>query len=575
MRVLFGGCSLLGLLLLAPALAVAQAATLNRYRAASGPSDDFALARQGNLAHLQVGAQLQFDYAHDPLVFESVAGDSATERFAVVEHQLSMNAALSLGLFDRVMVSIGLPVVMVMRGDAESTRARMGLVPADDTGLGDVYVGARVLIWNTETFALAAQARLSFPSAGADATYRGDTGVVVHPEVLAEGSVGPVRLVGNLGFRVRSDTGQLPFDRQFSDELTLGLGAAIAVVESQDEASRVEALVQTYGDFAVHDFFGRNGSALELLAGLKLTHRTGITASLGVGPGLLRGLGGPDVRVVGTLGFARRPGGAAGADDGRSDSSAETSPSDERRPAQTDDSPQDETEVPNPEPVVDCRTQDADTDGVNDCDDGCPAQAEDADGYQDADGCPDPDNDSDGVLDVEDACPDQVGVESARGCPDPDRDGDGVVDRLDNCPDQAGSADHRGCQSQQRVVLENDRLRILDMVYFRLNRATIQRRSFPLLENVAQVLRAHPELEHIRVEGHTDNRGDAEYNRRLSQGRADAVVRWLVEHGVEDNRLVAVGFGPDRPRIENASTEDEHAQNRRVEFRIVSEADQP
>ena len=121
----------------------------------------------------------------------------------------------------------------------------------------------------------------------------------------------------------------------------------------------------------------------------------------------------------------------------------------------------------------------------------------------------------------------------------------------------------------QRVVIGASGLEILDRVYFRTNRDTILRRSFPLLMNVAQVLNNHPEITRIQVEGHTDSRGRREHNMSLSQRRAQAVVDFLVERGsVDASRLVARGFGPDRPVVEDASTAEEHAQNRRVEFNI-------
>ena len=69
-------------------------------------------------------------------------------------------------------------------------------------------------------------------------------------------------------------------------------------------------------------------------------------------------------------------------------------------------------------------------------------------------------------------------------------------------------------------------------------------------------------------------RGRRERNTTLSQRRAESVVRFLVDRGrVEASRLEAHGYGPDRPRVQNASTAAEHAQNRRVEFNIPGGAE--
>ena len=103
--------------------------------------------------------------------------------------------------------------------------------------------------------------------------------------------------------------------------------------------------------------------------------------------------------------------------------------------------------------------------------------------------------------------------------------------------------------------------------------ATIDRRSFPLLDNVARVISAHPEISRVRIEGHSDSKGKRDKNVQLSQRRADAVRQYLVDKGVEEGRLTAQGFGPDRPVVENARTNAEHAQNRRVEFHIEQDDD--
>ncbi len=109
---------------------------------------------------------------------------------------------------------------------------------------------------------------------------------------------------------------------------------------------------------------------------------------------------------------------------------------------------------------------------------------------------------------------------------------------------------------------------------FASGKSIIQPRSLPLLDQVARVLREHPEIERVRVEGHTDDRGKAEANRALSQARAEAVRDYLVKQGVEGGRLEAKGFGPDRPVTSNKTAQG-RATNRRVEFVIISPAGEP
>ncbi|QSQ22154.1 OmpA family protein [Pyxidicoccus parkwayensis] len=155
----------------------------------------------------------------------------------------------------------------------------------------------------------------------------------------------------------------------------------------------------------------------------------------------------------------------------------------------------------------------------------------------------------------------------------PDQDGDMVADGVDNCPREPGPAYNQGCpESVRQVVYLTDKsIKITERVFFAFDRAEVLPRSFPLMEQVAKVLREHPELELVEVEGHTDNIGPAAYNRRLSQSRAESVCRQLEQRGVEAKRLRAVGRGPDMPADTNATAAGRE-RNRRVEFHIVPPA---
>ena len=121
-----------------------------------------------------------------------------------------------------------------------------------------------------------------------------------------------------------------------------------------------------------------------------------------------------------------------------------------------------------------------------------------------------------------------------------------------------------------RVVVEHDRIRVTDAIYFETDRAAIRPASDGVLDEIAQVLEAHPELIKIRIEGHTDSFGSERTNRELSRRRAVAVRAYLIDHGVDARRLVAEGLGSEDPIADN-DTEEGRAKNRRVAFTIVSE----
>ena len=151
-----------------------------------------------------------------------------------------------------------------------------------------------------------------------------------------------------------------------------------------------------------------------------------------------------------------------------------------------------------------------------------------------------------------------------------DSDGDGVPDREDNCPNEAGPASNHGCPEakKQLVVVTATGIQILQKVQFAPGKAAIQPASFKLLDQVAAVLEAHPELKKIEVQGHTDNSGNAAANHKLSQARAEAVVARLVKAQIDAGRLSARGYGPDAPIADN-KTRDGREANRRVEFKVA------
>ena len=109
-------------------------------------------------------------------------------------------------------------------------------------------------------------------------------------------------------------------------------------------------------------------------------------------------------------------------------------------------------------------------------------------------------------------------------------------------------------------------------IYFDTGKATIKPESYPILEEVCKVLKEYPNVI-VEVEGHTDTRGSAEYNLRLSQARADAVRDWLISHGcITPDRIRAVGYGETRPEVYPERTPEDYKKNRRVVIRFIGEA---
>jgi outer membrane protein OmpA-like peptidoglycan-associated protein len=126
--------------------------------------------------------------------------------------------------------------------------------------------------------------------------------------------------------------------------------------------------------------------------------------------------------------------------------------------------------------------------------------------------------------------------------------------------------------SRPSVVVKKKQIALRRQISFATGSDEILPNSEPLLSEVADALLRNPDLELIEIQGHTDNRGNHQLNMRLSQERAEAVQRWLTQHGVEAARLMAKGYGSTRPLAPNI-TQQNRARNRRVQFKIVRRAD--
>ncbi|MBX2926753.1 MAG: OmpA family protein [Saprospiraceae bacterium] len=200
---------------------------------------------------------------------------------------------------------------------------------------------------------------------------------------------------------------------------------------------------------------------------------------------------------------------------------------------------------------------DRDGDGIPDKDDECPDEA----GPAETRGCPVYDRDGDGVPDEEDRCPDLAGPASLQGCPD--RDGDGVPDIDDRCPDEPGLITNKGCpelKEEVKQVLST----AMRAVQFETGKSILKTESFPILDQVVQVMRDYPAY-HLRIKGHTDSVGKAEANQTLSENRARTCYQYLINSGISADRLSFAGLGQTMPIADNKNSAG-RALNRRVEF---------
>jgi OOP family OmpA-OmpF porin len=114
------------------------------------------------------------------------------------------------------------------------------------------------------------------------------------------------------------------------------------------------------------------------------------------------------------------------------------------------------------------------------------------------------------------------------------------------------------------VIIEKGRQTL--NVEFDFDKSTIKKGYYQDIDNLAQVMKDYPDL-NVVIEGHTDSVGTAAYNKKLSQRRAEAVKKYMVEKGIDVNRLKAQGFGEEKPIASN-ETKEGRRQNRRVEAAV-------
>jgi outer membrane protein OmpA-like peptidoglycan-associated protein len=498
------------------------------------------------------GALLVIDYANDPLVYELADSD---DEISVVQDQLVLHAGFALGIVDSITVFAMLPIDVVMSGEDPG----MFAPPADGAGIGDLAFGGRIVMVGAErsTFALSGELIARLPTASlvdSSQVYAGDEIGSYEPALVAE-----LRF-GRFDFRIRPGI-RLREERQVGNltlgtELVYGAGARLRI------AKGLHAHAEVFGATAVESFGEREQTPLELLLGGKYGSDDWIFG-VAAGPGLAEGYGAPDLRVVGTLGYA--PVSKPAVEEPKDSDGDGLFDADDVCPRRAED--RDEFED-----LDGCPDPDNDKDGIWDRKDECVMEPEDTDGFEDEDGCPDADNDRDGVLDADDECgndpEDKDEFEDEDGCPDADNDKDRVLDADDECPVTPGHVEAKGCPKSVRLDIASGRINILDRVEFATNKDVILADSESILQEVEQTLNVNPHLKLVRIEGHTDDVGADKKNMDLSQRRARSVVRWLAQNGVDVERMEAYGCGENRPLAEGKS-KAARKQNRRVEFHIV------
>jgi OmpA-OmpF porin, OOP family len=547
------------------------------------PAGDRFFAVQGGDVggHVNPRVLLLGEYAYRPLVLYQKP--SEREIGAVVSDQLFLHVAASIGLWDRLTVSADFPIALLAKGENPTAPTTGTFRSPSGAAPGDLRLGARVRIVGEarSAFTLGLGGYLWAPT-GQRSKFAGEGGFRGLPVLVLSGESKSFAYAVNAGVAFRPSTNFA--GTTLDNQLVFGGAAGVLLA---DRKLGIGPEIYGASVLAGNDSFGRGTTNLEAILGVR--YRAGaFVLGAGAGPGLTHGVGTPTLRAVASVGFVPEP--ASGEKGGPRDADGDGilnakdacpfdagKPSDDPRTNGCPDLDKDGirdpldacVDMPGPEnddPKLNGCPPDKDGDGIPDDIDACPdvkgAKSEDPK----LNGCL-ADRDGDGILDEDDSCPDVKGIESEEegrnGCPG-DGDGDGISDDKDACPKEKGPANadpqKSGCPTLVRVTERE--IVTLQPVQFKNGSDAISTESDDLLDQVATVLREHPEIVKLEVRVYADDRGAR--GQKLSERRAATVVKWLSgPGGIVDDRLSAKGLGAD------AASDDDAGRHRTVEFRIV------
>jgi len=491
------------------------------------------------LGPLDVEGSALFSWATHPVELSDRQGNRVG---GVLEALGTLDLRVGLGLPAGLEASVVVPLVLERR-----TPVRFEALGG--AGFGDVGLGVR---WSAtprgpEPVGVALLGSVRAPT-GDEEALGGAGAPSGEVDVVFEARAGSLRGLVLAGARGATRTGRWHGAARGAE---LVWGSALELALDPTERFRVSA--EAAGAIGLAE----SGVLGEAIASARWVEGP-FALSAGLGAGLTDAVGTPDLRALAGVGL-------------RTSRSADGDPDRDGLAGAADRCPTTREDDDGFADGDGCPDADNDGDAVADAADRCPMRAEDPDAFEDADGCPDDDNDTDRVADARDRCPndaeDRDGFRDEDGCPDADNDGDGVADAGDRCPAQPENAngfeDTDGCPDTPPPFVFRPREAIVfHDIDFRTGSAELLPTAIPVLDQVVASLQAQPDVR-VRIEGHTDDRGNDDRNLVLSQRRSLAVVNYLAGAGVDARRLEHAGYGETQP-IESNETPEGRAKNRRV-----------
>lgn len=608
-----------GALLLVPTFSLAQSAGVNAEFLRPTPGNNFLGVRDAQvLESMLLRFEALLNFADDPAVVLEQQNDQTINETKIVDSQSALDLMAAIGVANYLEFGFALPVALFQAGD---TNPNINTAAVQSGKLGDIRLNAKARLIGDPTqkegFFLSFTPELTLPTGSGEDFFGAESasGLLALSGSWISGRFG---IAASAGPRFQKDVNIA--NLSLGDTLETQLAASIRTSDKLRLMAEIDGAVSLEGGA-----LEQGQLPLEIRGGAHVNITPNVIIPLGIGAGLVDGLGSPDFRVLAGIIFAPSK-----------DKPIDLDPDEDGILGEADMCPNEPEDKDNVEDTDGC-IEDNDKDGVADKVDSCidvPGVAE-FDGCPDSDGdkivdssdkCPTvpgiaefggcPDTDGDKIVDSDDKCPKEPGIPELQGCPELDKDKDGIADKNDKCPkdpedkdqfededgcpeedndkdkvvdkddlcptekeDGKGKAPKDGCPDEVKATIVGGQLFILDKVFFDVNKDTIKKgNSFVVLDSVVAVLKEHPEVKKVRVEGHTDDQGKDESNLDLSKRRAKRVMDYLISKGIEVERLESEGYGETLPLVPFAELDPKKQkkeltaardQNRRVQFTIL------
>ena len=360
---------------------------LQTFEYAIGPRSFLTVSDADVAAKSQVSADVLLSFMTSPFTvydYDENTKELIGERAKVVESVLAAEFSGAYGVTDRLQVGVSLPVILSMTGDGVDPG--MATPSADGlqaTGLGDLRAEAKIRLLQHPSMRVAATGGVTVPTSfGTSNDFLGDDTPSLRGRLAVQWSDASNRLTAGINAGLLLRKPRTVFASEVGQQFLYGAAGALQVNK------KLAVIAELFGRGGIT---GSDGPS-EINGAVRFAATNDVSVLAGGGAGLAQSIGAPGLRVFVSVGWS---------------------------PDKRDD----------------------DGDGIVNSRDKCPVEAEDRDGWEDNDGCPDADNDGDKRPDSSDKCPnkreDLDGFEDDDGCPELDNDGDKIVDAQDRCPEDA------------------------------------------------------------------------------------------------------------------------------------------